>query len=478
MKFGHKINLKIESYDEKGRGVGEIEIVPGEIRPIVVPLSAKGDELEATFVKRDYGVKICKLDKIVKAGPDRVDAVCQHAGTCGGCLWQHLKYEAQLTEKERGIRELFASLGLESALKSIIPADETLGYRNRMDYCIGWNGEIGLKEYGSWNKYVDVRECLLLRGPSGPADNAENNDVGRTLQIVREFMSEFDLQPWDAKFHTGDMRYVVIRDGQNTKQRMTILVVKDASRINDRARKYLIDKLESHCTSLLIGELTVPTDISFAERFETLIGEPWLEENVNDITYRIHPNSFFQTNSAMAAKLQTVVLNELFDIQRSGHSAQRTFDIRVLLDLYCGLGFFGIAAAKSDKDLKVWGYELDEEAIKLASQNAELNKVVERCNFFSGKAEDLSWKDVQADAVIIDPPRSGLHPKVIKTLLNDTERTLPSTIIYVSCNYHRLKDELPAFLQNYEVTSIQPLDLFPQTPHVEVVVTLRLKTNP
>ncbi|MFA6503867.1 MAG: hypothetical protein WCT54_02875 [Patescibacteria group bacterium] len=468
MKFGHKINLESTSYDEKGRGVGQIPLnLPltretsdtaeplvkgagrkapwgprpstGDFRTIIVPFAAIGDELEATFVKRDYGVKICKLDKIVKAGPDRVDAVCQHAGTCGGCLWQHLSYDAQLAEKERGIHELFANLGLESALKPIIPADETLGYRNRMDYCIGWNGEIGLKEYGSWNKYVDVKECYLmqthlslrekspthrkLRMQAGVAsdeaihgtaadchvvgllamtekasDSARNNNpTGRILQIIREFMSEFDLQPWDAKFHTGDMRHVVIRDGQNTKQRMIILVVKDASRITDKARKYLIDKLESHCTSLLIGELTVPTDISLAERFETLIGEPWLEENVNDITYRIHPNSFFQTNSAMAAKLQSTVLDALstflchsernaqtkgmkprnpcFDstevlkgippLRSAAVGMTDRGDDKVLLDLYCGLGFFGIAAAKSDKGLKVWGYELDEEAINL-----------------------------------------------------------------------------------------------------------------
>ncbi len=444
--------MKIEGYDEKGRGLGQIEILPNEIRQVVTPFTAQGDEVEATFVKREYGLKICQLDKVIQPGPDRVAAPCPHAGVCGGCLWQHLDYRAQLKEKERGVRELFAQLNLDDKIKPIIPADETLGYRNRMDYCVGWNSEIGLKEYGSWNRYVDIKECLLLKP-----------GVKDILQIVRDLMKQFDLQPWDAKFHKGDIRYVVIRDGQNTQQRMINLVIQDASRINQEARQFLSDKLKPFCTTLLLGQLSKPTDLSLAESFETLLGNEWLEEKVNDITYQIHPNSFFQTNSAMAAHLQQVVLNELQDTK---------YKIQSLLDLYCGLGFFGIAAAKQQKKLEVHGYELDEEAIKLAGRNADLNGVKTQCHFFSGKAEDLSWKDVDAQAVIVDPPRSGLHPRVIKTLLDDSGHLHPSTIIYVSCNYHRLKDELPAFLQKYEIASIQPLDLFPQTPHIEVVVTM------
>jgi len=455
MKYGHKIRLNIQSYDDKGRGLGEIEIVPGEIRPVVVPFAAVGDEFEAVFVKREYGVKIARLDNLIEPGPDRIQAPCPHAGTCGGCLWQHLTYEAQLKEKERGIRDLFGSLGLEAMVRPIIPAEQTLSYRNRMDFCVGWNSEIGLKEYGSWNRYVNINECLLLKP-----------GVREILQTVRDWMRASDLQPWDAKFFAGDARYVVLRDGQNTEQRMVTVVVHDAKRVNQAARESLASGLKAHCTNLLIGEQPKTTDISLAESFETLIGEPWLEEEVNGLRYRIHPNSFFQTNSSMAARLQQVVLD-------AADFGLRTGGPRTLLDLYCGLGFFGIAAAKQQKDLQVTGYELDEEAIKLASQNAEMNGVGDRCRFFSGKAEELSWKDVDAQVVILDPPRSGLHPRVIKTLLDETAALQPSTLVYVSCNYRRLKEELPLLMQKFEVESIQPLDLFPQTPHVEVVVSLQ-----
>ncbi len=231
MKYGHKINMKIEGYDEKGRGYGKIEILPGEIRNVVTPFTAQGEEIEAVFVKREYGLKICKLDKIIKPGPDRIKTSCPNAGICGGCLWQHLDYQAQLKEKERGVRELFNGLGLEGVAKPIIPAKEILGYRNRMDFCVGWNGEIGLKEYGAWNHYVNVNECQLVKP-----------GVKEILETIRQLMKDFDLQPWDAKYFKGDIRYVVIRDGKNKAQRMITLVVHDASRLDQEARAFLSDR--------------------------------------------------------------------------------------------------------------------------------------------------------------------------------------------------------------------------------------------
>ena len=468
MKYGHKLRVKVDGYDDKGRGTCTIgidgagkQVVAGQgvsDTVLAMPFACPGDEAEVTFLKREYGVKVCRLDTLLQSGPDRISAPCPHAGTCGGCLWQHIRYAAQLAEKEQGVESLFATFGLEDRVKPIVAAENELGYRNRMDFCVGWNGEIGLKEYGAWNRYVNIKECLLVKP-----------GVGQILQTVRDWMKEFDLQPWDAKFHTGDVRYVVVRDGQNTEQRMITIVIHDTTRIGQEARSSLADKLQTHCTSLLLGELTKDTDLSLAETLETLIGQTWFEEKINDIVYRIHPNSFFQTNSAMAAKLQTTVLNAISVLPG-------TRDVRrgTILDLYCGLGFFGIAAARRFPDAHIYGYELDEQAIILASQNAKNNKVGDSCEFFSGKAEDLSWKDVPADVVIIDPPRSGLHPKVITSLVGENVMR-PRSIVYVSCNYHRFKDELPAFLKEYEVDFVQPLDLFPQTRHVEVVVSLKRK---
>lgn len=459
MRFGHRLHGKIEGYDDKGRGFMTLDAAaapkpqreydgPGYMMgsgKVAIPFTAKGDEVTAVFQKRDHGTKVAKIESVNVESPDRTKPPCPHAGTCGGCLWQHLKYEAQLTLKRDMINRAFEGAGHTERVGEVTPSPVQYHHRNRMDYAIGWNGEIGLKEHDSWNRYVDLQTCLLL---------AEG--VGAVLQAVRDWMRNHDLQPWDAKFHHGDIRYVVFRDGKNTSQRMLILVVKDATRITDEMRTSLLKVLETHCTTLLLGEQNSITDLSYAQTFFPLKGEAYLEEVVNDVRYRIHPNSFFQTNTTMAAVLQNAVLDLI------GSNSKR------VLDLYCGLGFFGIALAKRFPEIQVHGHELDAEAIKLAGYNAEQNGVASRTSFTAGPSEDLSWADREADLIILDPPRAGLHPKVIKTLLTK----LPERLIYISCNYKRLVEELKLLKGAYRVETLQAFDLFPHSPHVEVVASL------
>lgn len=441
MKFGHRVSGTISDYDDHGRGIFESEHIK-----FSVPFTAKGDEVVATFLHRDRGTKVAKLESVTAPGPDRVTTPCPHAGICGGCLWQHMAYDAQIKLKLERVNRAFEHAGHEERVASVEPAVEQFHHRNRMDYVVGWNSQLGLKEYGSWNRYVDLTTCLLL-----------DEGVGGILQSVRDWMKECDLQPWDAKFYTGDVRYVVIREGKQTKQRLIIVVVKDVSRVTDDHRKKLADALSSNATSLLLGEQSLVTDISLAQTFVTLVGEPWIEEIVNDVRYRIHPNSFFQTNSKMAGVLQKTVA----DFVGSPIS---------LLDLYCGLGFFGIYLAKNGTT-RVHGVELDAEAIELAKHNAKTNGVADSCDFTAAKAENMSWKEIPADVVILDPPRSGLHPRVLEAIIEKR----PGTIVYVSCNYKRLVEELKEFKKHYTIERLAAIDLFPHTPHVEVVAKLILR---
>ncbi len=454
MRFGHRVTGKITGYDEKGRGSFSISEPPTQQTgsgDFAIPFAALGDEVTATFIKRDHGQKICRLESVQTPGPDRVTAPCPHAGSCGGCLWQHLSYDAQAKLKLDMVNKAFESAGHAERLASIVPAKEHFHQRNRMDYCVGWNGEIGLKEYGSWNRYVDVKTCLLL-----------NDGAGDILQQVREWMKAHDLLPWDAKFYRGDVRYVVVREGKRTGQRLIVVVVHALDRVKDDARADLAARLSPFATSVLLGEQALDTDISLAQTFVALKGEPHLDEVCGGITYRIHPNSFFQTNTVMAEVLQQTVENFVIPakagIQQPKH----------LLDLYCGLGFFGIAFAKHHPELKVSGFELDAPAIELAKLNAQTNGVAERCDFTAGPAEDLSWKDIPADSVILDPPRAGLHPKVLKTVLE----MAPPTLVYVSCNFHRLVQELVQFKEKYDVERLVAIDMFPHTPHIEVIARL------
>jgi tRNA (uracil-5-)-methyltransferase len=468
MKFGHKITGKVERYDSKGRGQFTISNHEGTTSNVAVPFSAIGDELTATFVKRDSGFKIARLEEVQTPGPSRVEAPCPHAGVCGGCLWQHLGYDAQVDLKKSMVNAAFEQAGHAERIESVVPAVEQFKHRNRMDYAVGWNGEIGLKEYGSWNRYVDVKTCLLLKEDPAPI-----------LHTVKEWMHAHDLQPWDGKYYTGDIRYVVVRDGQRTNQRLVSVVIKDATRATAEMKADLTERLKNLCTTLLLGEQSLQTDLSQAQTFEALIGEPWFEEETNGIRYRIHPNSFFQTNTVMAEKLQQLVESLICRPREGGDPASkdpkpdsllRGNDNKRILDLYCGLGFFGIALAKKNPEMKISGFEIDAEAIELAKFNAKQNDVADRCDFTAGPAEDLSWKEISADVVILDPPRSGLHPKVLKTI----REMKPKTLVYVSCNYHRLVEELKMLKESYRVEFLTAIDLFPHTPHVEVIAKLTL----
>jgi 23S rRNA (uracil-5-)-methyltransferase RumA len=434
MKFGDPIKGTVTGLDTKGRGTFE---------QYVIPFTGPGDEVEATFLKRDSGTRIGKLTKVVKPSADRIDAPCPHAGVCGGCLWQHLSYEAQLRLKKEMINRAFEASGHEERVSQVIPSGETFYYRNRMDYVVGWKGELGLKEYGSWNRYLDLSTCLLL-----------DTETPTILQTVRELMKDLKLEPWDAKKYTGDIRYCVIRLGKNTKQRMISLVIHDLKRFTPELRAEITKRLSPFATSLYLAENPEITDVSQGKTLELLHGVEYLQEEVNGITYTIHPNSFFQTNTGMAAALQSRVLEAL---PKTGR----------ILDLYCGLGFFGIAAAK--RGLEVYGHELDAPAIELAKKNAEANGVADKTRWGAGPTEALDWSAEKPDAVIIDPPRAGLHPKAVQALLDN----MPPKIVYVSCNFHRLVDELKKLKTAYRVESVEALDLFPQTPHVEVITVLR-----
>lgn len=434
MKFGDPIHTTITDLDDKGRGLAA---------PYVVPFTAPGDEVEATFVKRDKGAKVGRLTHIVTPSPDRIDAPCPHAGVCGGCLWQHMSYEAQLRTKKEMINRAFERAGHEERIDHVTPSSETFYYRNRMDYVVGWKGEVGLKEYGSWNRYLDLSTCLLL-----------DKETPVILQTVRDLMRDLKLEPWDAKRYVGDLRYCVIRLGKNTGERMISLVVHDLKRFDDVTRTELVKRLSPLCTSLYLAENPEITDVSQGKTLELLHGNEYLTEEVNGIRYTIHPNSFFQTNTRMAGELQTAVLDRLPQGK--------------ILDLYCGLGFLGIAAAKRGNE--VYGHELDAAAIELAKTNAEANGVAKKTRWGAGPTETLDWSAENPDAVIVDPPRAGLHPKALKALVENA----PPRIVYVSCNYRRLVEELRELKAKYRVESLQALDLFPQTPHVEVIASLVL----
>ncbi len=482
MKFGDHAIGTITRFDDKGRGVFDVTLQDGKARAFLIPFTTIGDTVEASFIKRQEGCFIGELKNLITPGPSRRQTPNPKSQTPNpGMLWAHINYEDQLVFKRDMINRAFADAGHEERVDSIIPfpaehfttltykgADHgaqgaakisaprdprsaPLFYRNRMDYVFGWKGELGLKEYGSWNRYIDLKNCVLL-----------SPDAPKILDVFRAFMKAHpELKPWDAKKHEGDLRYVVIREGKNTGERLIALIVKDLARITDAAREELVRELDTFAQNIVLAENPALTDLSFGRTIVPLKGKETFDEIINGTRYTIQLNSFFQTSPVMAAKLQDVVAEMVSHALRSTPHAP-------LLDLYCGLGFFAINLAQRFPNIRASGFEMYQHMIDLAKENARQNNVADQCEFTGGAAEELAWKDIEADTVIVDPPRAGLHHKVIETLLAKA----PKTIIYVSCDYHHLVRELTTFKTAYKITELKALDLFPHTPHVEVVVKM------
>jgi tRNA (uracil-5-)-methyltransferase len=449
MKFGDRIEGTITRFDQKGRGVFDLERPNAPSRPVVIPFTTIGDQVEATFIKRDKEALVAELVRVVAPGPDRIPYTSPLFEKYPGGLWMHIAYDAQLRFKRDLINAAFDDAGHEERVSEVIPSPLTKHFRNRMDYAVSWDGRIGLKEFGSWNRYRDITEDPLL-----------SDAVGPVLETCRRLMRELHLAPWDNKKYEGDLRYVMIREGKTSGERLVGLIVKDLSHITQEMKDFLRRELDPHATQIVLGENPLITDLSVATTIEVLKGDGVLRETVNGLTYTIHLNSFFQTNPGVAGLLQKKVA----DYAMTSHPSR-------VLDLYCGMGFLGIYLAHQEPSVHVAGFEMDEHAIKLAKENAKTNGVADRCEFTSGPAEDLSWKQIPADVLILDPPRAGLHPRVLKTVMEKR----PEEIVYVSCNFYNLVKDLVQLKTLYRIEKLEAADMFPQTPHVEVVAKLVLK---
>lgn len=422
----------MESVDEKGRG-----ILHADGKEILVRFTAPGDTVGATIARRESGKLLARLDDVVSPSPHRITPRCPYVGRCGGCPLQFIDYPAQLTHKRDSVNRALS--GVAGPIDAVLPSPEIFYFRNRMDYVVGPEGELGLKEPGRWDRVLDLDECFLL-----------SEEAVEVMKRFRVFMRDHKLAPWDNRRHTGFVRYLVIREGKYTGERMVIAVTAEGTFPGED----LVRRLSPLATTVYWGVNPKITDISISEQLTLLHGKPHLEEKLGDFRFKIHPNVFFQTNSGGAAKLVEIV--------REYAAAGPT---ETIFDLYCGVGTFAISLAGLAKE--VHGVELDAEAIALAKENAAMNWIT-NASFRAEPAEKSALLTRTFDLVIVDPPRSGLHPKVRETLL----QTLPARIIYVSCNPAALARDIIVLKRSYQVQNIRAVDLFPHTPHVETVVHL------
>ncbi|KKU34073.1 MAG: 23S rRNA (Uracil-5-)-methyltransferase [Candidatus Uhrbacteria bacterium GW2011_GWE2_46_68] len=371
---------------------------------------------------------------------------CPQKDRCGSCGWSHIPYQKQLAQKLADINGSLALKKLSLRCKEILPSPRIEHYRNRMDFVIDFEGRMGLREKGKWWKVIDGHPCFLA-----------DEKIESLFHSIHAWLPTSGLTYFDRKAATGLLRYAVIRALQTGETMVDMITSAPVDSFEEERTHAAFFSLAQHLspTSFFWSINSTISDVSFGDKHELISGRPDIEEVVDHVRYQIGPHTFFQTNShASPLLLQTVK-------EFAGPVKNKT-----VLDLYCGTGFFALAFAKDAK--RTIGVELAPEAIVEAKENARINEL--SAEFFDAKTESFPWQDFHPDVVILDPPRAGMHDRALKDILE----AKPPRIVYVSCNYKNFAREMVILQNLYRMENIRAMDMFPHTPHVELVAALTL----
>lgn len=388
--------------------------------------------------------------ELLSYSDDRIAARCSHFGLCGGCAWQDLAYEKQLDYKQRQVIECVLRLaGLNDAVVAdIVPCNDQFDYRNKMEFSFCRADDdgftLGLHRRKKFDEVFDLEQCHI-----------QSEIANQIVHRVRKFAQESSHTAYDLISHDGYFRFLIIRRGVNTDQFMVVLVTSHGPLEKQDELVAALKQISPNITTIIHGENGSKSNVATLERETVLYGPGTIEDTVLGKRFLISPSSFFQTNTKQAERLYSTAFSLIDPVP----------DDRVL-DLYCGTGTIGLLLA--DRVAEVVGVEIVEDAVRVATENARLNGIT-NANFVAGNAKDIlkaMATDLESyDLVILDPPRAGLHPKVLKTIL--TAR--PEKILYISCNPATFaRDAKGIFQAGYSVSEIRPVDMFPHTRHIEL----------
>jgi 23S rRNA (uracil1939-C5)-methyltransferase len=443
--------------------------------------AAVGDVVKAEIFKIKKRFLAARFLEIVKPSPHRIDPICPYFGLCGGCKWQHMNYAEQLRLKRKQVQDALEHIGGFTfdttqdgpgiICEPCLPAPEIFGYRNKMDFSFTdlryltpaeidvpadelekpIDFALGFHAPGCYSKSIDIDHCDL-----------SPEEMNIALNTVRVFCLRHKAQlPVYSTFtHTGELRNLVVRKGGHTGEFMVNLVTSTHQPELMRALcQELKTALGDRLTTFVNSTTTAKNTVAFGEKEFVLHGEGTITDRLGDYTYRISANSFFQTNTAQAEKLYFQILE-----------SARLKPADIVYDLFCGTG--SIALFASGHCQKVLGIEVVESSVLDARENAKRHDV-ENCEFIQLDLKNIREirQEMAAfgapDVVITDPPRAGMHPKAVQALLE----IAPPAIVYVSCNPASLARDGQMLCADgkYRLAHCQPVDMFPQTNHVESV---------
>ncbi|WP_047979596.1 23S rRNA (uracil(1939)-C(5))-methyltransferase RlmD [Ornithinibacillus contaminans] len=448
VKKNDTVTIRFEDLTHEGNGVGKINGYP-----LFVPYGLPGEEATVKVIKVNKNFGFGKLLEVKNPSPERVEPPCDVFYKCGGCQVQHMSYNLQLSMKQQQVKNVLRKI----AHLEHVPVHPTIGmedpwrYRNKVAIPVGEkDGDLitGFYQMRSHNIIEDMDTCIVQE---------DLND--RMVEAVRRIADRVGIVAYDEKSHTGVLRHIMVRTGQETKETMIVLITrtKELPHKNEFIRE--LTETYPNVKSIIHNINSARTNVILGDKTNVLWGEEYIYDSIGDIRFAISAKSFYQVNPTQTRRLYEKAL-EYATIDEND----------TVIDAYCGIGTISLFLAQKAK--KVYGVEVVPEAIEDARVNAKLNGIT-NVEFEVGTAEEVmpKWKEdgLRPDVIVVDPPRKGCDEGLLQAMLDMG----PKRIVYVSCNPSTLARDLRILEDGgYETKEAQPVDMFPQSMHIECVVWL------
>lgn len=462
-------NITITDYAAEGKALARVnELV------VFVPFAVPGDVVDLQVRRKKHSYCEAEIIRFIKYSERRVKPFCQHFGICGGCKWQNIPYDEQLRMKQKQVYDQLTRIGKVNLpeFNQILGSVKTQGYRNKLEFgCSNrrWLTQdeiasgsdftqmnaVGFHITGAFDKILPIEKCWLM-------DDLQN----KIRNAIRDYAYEHDIVFYDIRRQCGLLRDIMVRNS-DTGEWMVLIQFHYEKDEDEVIAKNLLQHIADsfpEITSLLYVNNQKGNDTFNDLNIEVFKGNDYIYETMDGLTFKVGAKSFYQTNTKQAYHLYSVVRD----------FANLTGN-ELVYDLYTGTGTIANFVSRYAK--RVIGIEYVPEAIEDAKINSEINNISNTL-FFAGDMKDILTESFISengtpDIIITDPPRAGMHPDVVQTII----KTAPKRIVYVSCNPATQARDLSLLDNLYEVVAVQPVDMFPHTPHVENVVLLNRRVN-
>jgi len=439
----------------QGEGIAKIDGIT-----VFVDQAIKGEKIKIKILKVQTNFAYGKIIEILEKSSNRTNEDCTTYKKCGGCNLRHIKYKETLNIKKAVVENcMYKALKREVEVNDVIGMDNPLYYRNKLQYPVGIDKEqnVIMGVYSSrTHNIIPTKECFI-----------QNKECQIIANDIFDFIKENNISAYNEETLKGTVRHIVIRIGVKTNEVLVTLVLNDNNFKKEKELIEFLTKKHTNIKSIVKNFNTKNTNVILGDKTEVIYGDGYIYDILGDYKFKISPLSFYQVNP-----IQTEILYGTA-IQSVGVDAHIDTNNNIALDLYCGIGTIGIFASRYFK--KVYGIEIVEQAIEDAKYNAKLNNI-DNIEFFAGDVEKVLPKIIERDnlkpnVVFVDPPRKGLDKKTIEVL----QELEPSKIIYISCNPATLARDISLLEEKYELKTVQPVDMFPYTSHIENITILELK---